>query len=266
MKKIILSLILFLQILALSSCQLLGSFFDELDGFGDSSTNETESDEAITKDNVSEIPNVLTGTELYINAIKNSIYSKNISANYYQANEDGSRVVDSIFYSVYVDNANIKIDIDYISGVLNYFIKNNGTGLEVYENSKYLDVANVNPNLYCIAPVPSFDNIFYTNYGVYQDGVGTMTDIVISNIDKVYFDEVSGFYKITEMSIKHGELDSHYITVSGGMIFSYYFKLSSNQTYVETIIFEIISCSYLSGSGRIRMDFFNYGNTNVDMP
>ena len=266
MKKIEISLIVLFLVLTLCSCQLSGNVSGELDDFGDSTTNETESNESLNNDNVSETPNVPTGAELYTNAIKNSIYAKNISANYYAANEDGSRAEGTIYYSVYVDNANIKIDVDFINGVQNYFIKNNGTGLEVYENGEYLNVDDVNPHLYCMAPFPTFDNISYTNFGIYQDSVGTMTDIVIANIDKVYFDEASGFYKITEMCIKHGELDSYFITVPGGMIFSYYFKLSSDQTYVKTIMFEILSSSHGFNDFRLKMDFFDYGNTNVVMP
>ena len=69
MKKILNSLIVLFLALAVCGCQLSGNVSSEFDDFDDSITNETEPNETINKDNVSETPNVLTGTELYVNAI-----------------------------------------------------------------------------------------------------------------------------------------------------------------------------------------------------
>ena len=46
------------------------------------------------------------------------------------------------------------------------------------ENGEYPKILDVNSDLYTMVPFLSFDKFSHTNYGIYQDGVGQMIDII----------------------------------------------------------------------------------------
>ena len=201
--------------------------------------------------------------EEVLKIIGNTIYANNISANFCMIDDDGNQLSETWSLNIEKDNLNARISSKEEPSI-NFYLRDSKTGCEVYENGKYQKVMDVNPNLYTMMPFPSFDNISYTNYGIYQDGVGQMTNIIASNINQMYYDSETGFYKIDAIHIEHGKLDTQYMTEADKLTFSYWVKLSKDKTYVETLIFDIIESEVGLDQIKAKLSFYNYNSTKVE--
>lgn len=198
------------------------------------------------------------------NALKNTTYSKNLTAHYSYIDEEGNQPEDTWGFTLAVDGENGKFTMQDEGSIL--YFKNDQDGVLVYEDGQYHKVKEYNIDYFTLCPFPSFDNIPYYNFGIYDEYYGTMTEIAIAHINDAIYDEETGFYTIYQLSAKHGRLDSHYVEGPDNLTFSYKYKLSNDNQYVETVIFEILSSELGLTGLRMKIDFYDYGSTTVVMP
>lgn len=198
-------------------------------------------------------------------AIVNSLRGDNVSCSFYIADEKGNQLYDT--WSINMEKDFDKVHV-YSKEIpeMNYFIKDVASGCEMYEDGKYVKVEDSNPNLFTMIPVPNFESVLYTNYGIYQDGVGQIVDIIALHIDELYYDEKTEFYKIDNIYIEHGYLDSYYLTEPDKLTINVSFKISENGQYVESFVCNILSSELGVGGISVRMDFYNYNSTYVELP
>ena len=261
MKKIIL-LLMILFTFCLTSCELQNILdnnqlnednFSEPENEEETETTETESTEQESLENFE-----------VLKVVKDTIYANNISAHFSLIDEHGQQMVDTWSINIEKDNLGAHVWSDEVE--IDFYFKDTETGCEVYDNGEYKKVLDVNSDLYTMMPFPTFDNISYTNYGIYQDGVGQMTDIVSNKMKQMYYDSETGFYKIDLIYIEHGELDTYYATNADKLTFSYWVKLSSDNTYVETLIFNITKSEEAFTDLRVQLYFYDYTSTQVQLP
>ena len=260
MKKIKSLLTLLAVSTTLTGCDFLeGSFNldDVLGSFGPGDFNS----ELINNSNselINEQQNILV-------PIAATVYAKNISCHFAMVDENGNQASNSWSIEMEKDNDNYHIYSKDAEG-MDYYIKDNNSILEVYAEGKYEKVEDYNPNLFTMIPCPSFDDILYINYGVYQDGVGKMSEILTKYVDSFYYDEESGYHKIDKIEIKHGTIDTPYATEPDELTLSYWVKLSEDGKYMESFILEFISSQLGISGARIKMEFYNYQSTKINLP
>lgn len=157
---------------------------------------------------------------------------------------------------------------DENGNIINDYLRYNPAGHEILNDGKWEKIIDFNPNLFCLAPFPSVDNIFYTNWGIYQEDLGQMTAIVAANIDQAYYDETDGYYKIDEIHIEHDELESYYMTYPDKLSFQYWFKLSEDREYVTNVYFKVLTSTFQSivEICDFHIEFFDYHNTIITIP
>ena len=199
------------------------------------------------------------------NILRNTTHSNNVSATFAMVDQDGNQVSDSWSIAIRKENNKVHIGSKEIED-FNYYIKETSDGCMIYENGEYLNLADVNPNIFTMLPCPTFDNFFYTNYGIYQDGVGNLTEIIEKNIDKVTYDENNDQYKLENVFIEHKELDSYYFVESDQMTFSCFIELSDDKTYVKSLMIHIISSNIITEELRVKLEFYDYNQTTVTLP
>lgn len=200
-----------------------------------------------------------------LEAITNSLRADNISAKFYIAEANGEQMDDTWSINMDKDAEKVRVYSNQVEG-MNYYFRDSENGCEIYDEGKYIKLEDYNPNLFTMIPLPTFENIFYTNYGIYQDGVGQITDIIALHIEELYYDEATGFYKIDNINIEHGELDSYYATQPDKLVIGVSVLLSDDGNHIKTIICDIISSELGIGGMKVRMDFYNHNSTIVELP
>ena len=262
MKKNLLLLMILLTF-GLTSCEMQNIL--ENNQLNEDNSSETESEKESNETTETEgTKQELTENMKVLKVIKDTIYANNISAHFSLIDDNGEQMIDT--WSINIEKDNLSAHVWSNEVEIDLYFKDDETGCEVYDNGEYRKVLDVNTDLYTMMPFPTFDNISYTNYGIYQDGVGQMTDIVSSKIEQMYYDSETGFYKIDLIYIEHGELDNYYATAADKLTFSYWVKLSSDNTYVETLIFDIIESEEGLTDLRVQLYFYDYNNTQLKLP
>jgi hypothetical protein len=149
---------------------------------------------------------------------------------------------------------------------ISYLCKSSENGHELYMDGVYIKLSG-SEMIFTMMPFPSFDSITYHNFGIYQENLGQMTAIVAANMNKAYFDDASGFYKIDKIKIKHDELnDSCYMQQADSLTFSFWFKPSPNNEYVETAYFNVVESEVISFEQKMKISFYDYHTTQIQLP
>lgn len=197
--------------------------------------------------------------------LSNSFYSTNISATYCWVDENDNMPEDAYDLQMKVYQEYSYVYSKDNEGIA-FLFKSNEDGHEIYEDGQYRKIAS-DDEILTMVPFPSFDSITYHNFGIYQEDLGQMTAIVAANINKAYFDEASGFYKIDKIKIKHGELqDSCYMKEADKLTFSFWFKPSADNEYVEVAYFSVDESEVGAFEDRMKITFYDYHKTEVKIP
>ena len=206
---------------------------------------------------------------IVINALENTFYSTNISFDYSYVDNEDNVPDDTWGLSIKVHKEYTQIQSPQMSD-FNEYLRTNIFGHEILVDGEYEKIMDYNPNLLSMIPFPSIDNIAFSNFGIYQEDLGQMTSIIISNINNAYYEETSGFYNFDQINIEHGELESNYITEADNLSFSFSIKLSENKEYVETAYLKILSSTIISEemfeNRKLKMHFYDYHQTKIELP
>ena len=269
MNKILLMSLLAFSLMSIEGCSL------DIPGFPSNSQNSSSesgshsSSGDKTSDSSLKNPNnnqTSSNEDEYspLDVLYNTVNSKNYSAYLFMPDETGKQNPDTWGFTLKVDENNYVITIDENDDM---YIRLNGSTWEVYENGRYYDIEDYNPNLFTLIPYPTVDAIFYTNYGIYDDEIGMMTDIVLKNAEKMKYDEKTDYYYLDSITAVHGELNTEYMQMADTITFSYGFKLSLDGTTVESIGFKVLSSDH-EGMDEIawKIDFFDINKTVIEMP
>ena len=151
----------------------------------------------------------------------------------------------------------------------NYYKIDEAGNISGYEDGQYVQMDDMYKALF---PVPTFDNLAYNALSIYDDELGEQTSVACANMDKVYFDQESGFYHIDNVSVHHGPIyNCQTLTeVEDTMVLDYEFRLSSDRTYVDKAIITVVSSSnqelnYFNGL-HMTYDFSDMHTTEFVMP
>lgn len=197
-----------------------------------------------------------------VNAIASSFYSVNYSASISFVDDYG--IMPDYTYGVTFKVEGEKGEVD--SGGAKVYFLSDPNGHKVYYEGTYSIIEEINENYYCLVPF-GLDNFVYTNYGVYQEDVGQLTAIIAKYIDKVYYDADTDLYRIDDINISHGELDTHYMTYPDDVTFSYSFKLTEDKQYIDVAYVDITKSNYVAFDGLLlKVDLFDINKTHVTLP
>ena len=134
--------------------------------------------------------------------------------------------------------------------------------------STYLEVDN--DNIYCMVPHPTYDNITYCNYLLYDDELGQQTSIIIGHLDEATYDESTGFYEIDNIVAKHSPMTSKYFLepLEDTIVFNFKFKLSEDKQFIEHSFLTYVSFENAKGAEGLCIEFIvtNYHSTVIQMP
>ena len=203
--------------------------------------------------------------ESLILMLSNSFYSTNISASYCWVDENDNMPENSYDLQMKVYKEYSFVYSKDNEGIA-FLFKSKDDGHEIYEDGQYHKIAS-DDQILTLVPFPNFDSITYHNFGIYQEDLGQMTAIVAANVNKAYFDEASGLYKIDKIKIKHGELqDSCYMKQADKLTFSFWFKPSIDNEYVEEAYFHVDESEVGTFKDRMKITFYDYHITEIELP
>ena len=209
--------------------------------------------------------NSKTKREQLIQILSNSFYSTNISASYSYVDEN-----DNMPEGTYDLQIKVSQEYSYMysndNESISYLCRTRQDGHEIFIDGQYQKLLG-EEMIFTMMPFPSFDSITYHNFGIYQENLGQMTAIISANINKAYFDTASGFYKLDKIKIKHGELsNSCYMQEADNLTFSFWFKPSSNNEYVEVAYFNILESNVITFEQKLKINFYDYHQTEIVLP
>ena len=110
------------------------------------------------------------------------------------------------------------------------------------ESQSYIENTQGSP-MYCATPHPTIENIYYTNYLIYDDELGGLTSIICGNLSQADYDEENNKYIINNIEISHSAITSHYFStpIADNLELSFEFSLSKDGTYMEDCFFKIVT-------------------------
>ena len=202
------------------------------------------------------------------NALMNSFYSTNITCDQFcYSLSDGSLLSE---FLCEINSNNIKLsNTQYEDDYVEYVKLDNDGKAYSYVDTQY-ELIEPGSNIFCIIPLPTFDNLSYTNFLLYDDVLGEQTSIVCSHLDEATYNSETGFYEISRIEVTHGPITTNYVTepTSDTMAFSFSFKLSEDGEYVKEAylqVLESINVPYYF-SFKTKYEFTNYHSTTFTMP
>ena len=139
-----------------------------------------------------------------------------------------------------------------------------------FKESKQYVYVGAGSNYYCMVPHPTVENIFYTNYIMYDDTLGGLTAIVCGHIKEATYSESEDKYVIKNMPISHEAISTHYFATpfADNMVLDFEFSLSKDKMYAEKCFVKIVSSEKMStynGFG-VEITFSDLHTTSFVMP